>query len=464
MEDSKGEHHSSYARHPKKKISWKKIGIVLGILIILVGAYFLITALINKPKTNVTVSSLKIDYTLKLDDGTIIAENISSFKPGKVSTFFGLASDKLDKAIAGLKEGASATIELEPADAFGEYNESNIIVMNRTEEINRTVEVPLDAVKQTFNEDPVIGKNYTREGDPFEYKVLNVSIDMVTLSLEADIGKSFESQSMSVNVTKVTDDKVYLMWTPEKGASVLLLGFFPATVKDYNETSIIFDLNNPYAGKKIIAEIKVVEITKKAAATTSGSNETVKKIEGAPTLQTFVMSYCPYGTQMEKGIIPVYKLLKDKANFEIRFVSYTMHGEKEDTENKRQVCIREEQPSKFWDYLECFLDAGDAAGCVSDVGLDNAKLTDCMSSRADDYWQTDKDLNTQYGVQGSPTNVLDGEVTEIYPRSPEDVKKAVCAVFASEPSECSQTLDTANPSAGFGSGTSSSGSAGGCGA
>ena len=521
MEESKGEHHSSHVRikerhHSRKKISWKKIGIVLGILIILVGAYFLITYLI-KPKANVTVSSLKLDYTLKLDDGTIIAENISSFKPGKVSTFFGLASDKLDKVIAGLKQGESITVNLEPSDAFGEYNESMVIVQNRTQiqprinEINRTIEVPLDTVKQAFNEDPVVGKNYTLEGQPFGYKVLDVSTNMVTLSQEVDVGTSFDvNEFVSANVTKVTDDKITLFYsaeeqttevstgnltikvdddniyftlTPEKGASVLLSGFYPATVKDYNETSVVFDLNPPYAGKKVIAEIKVVEITKKAAATTSGTpTSSVKKIEGAPNVEVFVMSYCPYGTQIEKGILPVAKLLEGKINFEIKFVFYAMHGKKELDENTLQYCIQKEQNAKFMPYLECFLESEDSASCLAEAEVDKTKMDACVS-KTDEEFEITKNFNDKstwlsgqyppfnvyaednqkYGVEGSPALVINGEQVNAG-RDSASLLEAICAAFTEQPEECNEELSSASPSPGFGSGTSSSGSAGGCGA
>jgi predicted heme/steroid binding protein len=60
-----------------------------------------------------------------------------------------------------------------------------------------------------------------------------------------------------------------------------------------------------------------------------------------PIVELFVMSYCPYGTQAEKGIIPVYELLGSKIDSSIKFVHYILHGEKETQENYRQICIRE---------------------------------------------------------------------------------------------------------------------------
>lgn len=58
-----------------------------------------------------------------------------------------------------------------------------------------------------------------------------------------------------------------------------------------------------------------------------------------PTVQLFVMSYCPYGLQEEKGLIPAVQALGNKINFKLEFVSYSMHGQKEVNENLLQYCI-----------------------------------------------------------------------------------------------------------------------------
>ncbi|MBU2522774.1 MAG: hypothetical protein KKE23_00600, partial [Nanoarchaeota archaeon] len=232
------------------------------------------------------------------------------------------------------------------------------------------------------------------------------------------------------------------------------LGTMIGTVLSFNETSIVFDTNNLYAGKEVELILKVLDI-KSSKTTTLGSD--AEDIKGAPTLEVFVMSYCPYGLQMEEGVIPAYELLSGKANFKIRFVSYVLHGQKETDENNRQICIREET-KQFWPYLQCFVDKGQGSesSCMEELRIDESKINDCMANRAADYMAVDSALNEQYGVQGSPTNVLDGKEVQIYPRSGQDVLNAICNAFDSKPSECSTVLDSSNPSAGFGFGTSTS--------
>jgi hypothetical protein len=103
----------------------------------------------------------------------------------------------------------------------------------------------------------------------------------------------------------------------------------------------------------------------------------VEKKSDKPVVELFVMSYCPYGTQMEKGIIPVVETLGNKIDFKLKFVSYTMHGDKENQENLRQYCIDKDQFNKFTPYLQCFLGSSDSAACLKSTG-DEGKVTSCM--------------------------------------------------------------------------------------
>jgi hypothetical protein len=233
-----------------------------------------------------------------------------------------------------------------------------------------------------------------------------------------------------------------------------------AIVTGMNSTHVFLDANNPYAGKTITVDVKLLD--KKTEKSTAGTGSAIKHIDGAPTMQVFIMSHCPYGTQIVKGLIPIWRAFNGKANIELRFVSYTMHGAQEDLDNNRIMCIREEQSSKLIDYLDCYVHAdGTEAGaqsCISQVGIDKAKLDSCVTNSAATYYAVDKQLNTQYSVQGSPTVIIDGKEASVYPRDPATVAKALCDAFTgSKPTECSQAFSTTNPAAGFGpDGTSGS--------
>lgn len=192
-----------------------------------------------------------------------------------------------------------------------------------------------------------------------------------------------------------------------------------------------------------------------------------------PVVEAFVMSYCPYGTQIEKGLLPVVALLKDKIDFKVRWVSYAMHGQKEVNENTVQYCIEKEQSTKYLSYLQCFLNASNSASCLTSTGIDQTKLNSCVSATDKAYkitelfndkstwlngnypqYNVDKEDNTKYGVQGSPTLVING-IEASSARSPAALLATICSSFTTAPSECSQTLSSDSPSAGFGYGSSS---------
>lgn len=190
-----------------------------------------------------------------------------------------------------------------------------------------------------------------------------------------------------------------------------------------------------------------------------------------PKVELFVMTHCPYGTQAEKGLIPAVKTLGSNADIKIRFVHYFMHGDKEEKETYNQVCIREEQSPKYWDYLSCFLGStgseDDAKKCLDTAKIDKAKLNTCLSNeykKAKEYYEVDKKLSNQYGVQGSPTLVINGAQAESG-RSSEALKVAICSGFTSKPEGCDKDLTSfGNPAPGFGFDTQGgSASAAGCG-
>lgn len=200
-----------------------------------------------------------------------------------------------------------------------------------------------------------------------------------------------------------------------------------------------------------------------------------------PNVELFIMSYCPYGTQTQKGILPVASLLKDKIDFKVRWVDYAMHGKKEIDENTVQYCIEKEQNSKYLKYIQCFLGEGNSSMCLANASVDKTKLNSCIAAADTEFsitknfddksswmsgqfpqYNVDKADNEKYGVQGSPTLVINGQQVDSG-RSPAALLATICSAFNNEPDECKQTLSTASPSAGFGYSTSADAAAAQCG-
>ena len=159
-----------------------------------------------------------------------------------------------------------------------------------------------------------------------------------------------------------------------------------------------------------------------------------------------------------------------------------MHGEKELKENTRQYCIQKEQNDKYLDYLKCFLDAGDYAGCLKKSSIDTNKLDKCMETTDSDFKITEgfndkstyihgryprfkiyEDEVTKYGVQGSPTLVINGAKVNSN-RDSQSLAKLICSAFKNKPSECNNKFSSKKPSPGFGYKTSTSSTTASCGA
>lgn len=486
----------------RKKINWKKVFFVGIAIILVVLIIFILTDVINlKPVEK--KESLNISYTI-YSDGLPIDYKNAIFAKNTISQNLNLVSNKLDEEINKLNIGEEKNITLEAKEAYGEYDSGKIFYyertekQNRTNEMNKTAWIAVSDFTNAFNEQPILNKEYSLSGAPWPYKVLEINSSHVKLSQEAALNSEVPFGMFSYKVIEVTNEKIKLKifgndtivptengnyivnfteeeiittFAPEINQEIELTNFPKARVTGMNSTRIFLDANNLYAGKIILVQVKLID-KKIEKISTTGS--VIKHVENAPVMQVFIMSHCPYGTQIVKGLLPVWEKFKDKANIELRFVSYTMHGAQEELDNNRIICIREEQSQKLIDYLKCFVygsgNEESSQSCIKSTGIDQNKLTSCLNtgasgqqkSKVAEYMEIDKTLNTQYGVQGSPTIIIDGKESSIYPRDPANVAKALCSAFTgSKPAECSLTFDTTNPSPGFGSGSGSSSSSGG---
>ena len=187
----------------------------------------------------------------------------------------------------------------------------------------------------------------------------------------------------------------------------------------------------------------------------------VKKTD-SPMLEAYVVARCPFGLQMQRAMAEAVKEQPVLAQYiKVRYIGAvsgsgltSMHGAEEATENLRQICIRDEQPAKYWNYVACQMKNGDTAGCETSTGVDSAKLSACVSDTSRGVADAQKDfaLDTKYSVSGSPTMVLNGATTSessFGGRSADAIKAMVCAAFNSQPSFCSAKLNTTEAAASF---------------
>ncbi len=261
-----------------------------------------------------------------------------------------------------------------------------------------------------------------------------------------------------------------------------------ATVKDVSleyglyklQIDIVSDVVESYLtrdGKLFFPQSLNVEEIRASRATQETPDDqapaaTVSSKSGKPVIELFVMSYCPYGTQIEKGFLPVLETLGDKIDFRLKFVDYAMHGEKELTENLLQHCIAKEDPDKLAPYLTCFLADGQSESCLDEAGVNQRKVDSCVADTDKEYkvsenyenkvgWQgsypgfdVDKADTDKYNVGGSPTLVINGQTIQSN-RDSQSLLDVVCSAFDNPPAECDTSLPTGSPTPGFGFETAS---------
>jgi hypothetical protein len=194
-----------------------------------------------------------------------------------------------------------------------------------------------------------------------------------------------------------------------------------------------------------------------------------------PTVDLYVMAFCPYGTQAETVMRPVYDLLSSRADIRIRYITTvggttidsvnSLHGPAEAREDAYQVCLKKTQPAKYMEYIRLFntqcypkwQDSGALDTCRKNVtaslGVESQAVETCASG-ADGIalLTTDAADSAMYGASASPTLIINGVVYS-GARTPEAYKTAICNSFESAPGECSTTLSSA----------SAGGTTGGCG-
>jgi glutaredoxin len=194
-----------------------------------------------------------------------------------------------------------------------------------------------------------------------------------------------------------------------------------------------------------------------------------------PSVDLYVMAFCPYGTQAESAMKAVVNLLGTKADIRLLYITtvsgstvdsvQSLHGLPEAQEDLRQLCIQKNYPQKFWDYIESFntrcypLSQNPASldacwrNTTAGMGIDTAAIETCATgSDGLTMLREDETNANQNGATASPTLFINGVIYS-GARTPEAYKQAICNTFDAAPPECGTILAASQQTA----------SAGGCG-
>ena len=146
---------------------------------------------------------------------------------------------------------------------------------------------------------------------------------------------------------------------------------------------------------------------------------------GKPTVQLFVMSYCPFAVQAEDKLIPIVKKFGEQINFKLQFIAQakeetsaqditpftSLHGYPEVAENIRQLLIAQEYPDQYLDYILCRGKKLDKSweACAEKLGIDVARIQALFDSpEAEQLFRENIARADVLGVKASPTIFVDG--------------------------------------------------------
>jgi thioredoxin 1 len=203
-----------------------------------------------------------------------------------------------------------------------------------------------------------------------------------------------------------------------------------------------------------------------AASNTQRPKKTCNDIkkQDKPLMEAFVVSNCPFGLQMQRIFSELINEVPSLSeNIEVRYIGrisgdniISMHGQKEATENLRQICIREEQGRSYWSYISNFIRAGNSNDSLKAAGVDQTLVESCMADRERGfkYAQGDFNIAAKFGITGSPTLLLNEELaseSDFGGRTAEAMKTLLCCSFKSAPEFCSMKLNSSRAASGFSS-------------
>ena len=189
----------------------------------------------------------------------------------------------------------------------------------------------------------------------------------------------------------------------------------------------------------------------KAATSKSSDGLAAAAAKGAPALELFVMSQCPYGVQVVDAAVEAKKQLGSAMDLQIKYIGdgaagslTSMHGPSEVKGDLAQVCALEQAPDRALGFIACQgKDMKSVAenwrGCAEKAGIDPAPLQKCMDGE-----QGQKLLAASFaeakkrGASGSPTMFLASQPYE-GGRKSRDFVRAVCgATKGDKPEACAK--------------------------
>jgi len=213
----------------------------------------------------------------------------------------------------------------------------------------------------------------------------------------------------------------------------------------------------------VFAIIAALTIFVQACTTNTAGNATLNTNLQSPNyegeqvkLDFYVMSQCPYGTQVVDAIAPVKQELGAALDLNINYIANdlgngqykSLHGQNEVQGDIVQLCAMKYNPEKYLDMVVCQNQNAQQIpanweSCAQQKGLNVEDIKTCYEG------DEGKDLLTQSiqessnaGASASPTIYLNGQ-QYVSGRKTTDFLRAVCNEFQDKPEACNNIPEPA---------------------
>ncbi|NTW26816.1 MAG: hypothetical protein HGA36_00610 [Candidatus Moranbacteria bacterium] len=277
----------------------------------------------------------------------------------------------------------------------------------------------------------------------YGYKVYRQKVDVGSEAVKAKVEKFLSENVPPTAKTEIKD-------ITEDGSLYKL-----TVVVDKQEIPVFVTRD----GKKLMQAQTVMELDKAPAdpAQQAQAPEEQKEIPKTdkPTVDLYVMSFCPYGNKAEDTLKPVYDLLKNKVNFNFHYIVSTsgsdiksLHGPKEVTENEKEACVLKTYGKDKWMAIVTYVNTNCGSdGACFEVGaktlaIDPVKVNNCVTAQGLTLMQQNEKDSNAANATGSPTMTINGVSSNAVYKydNAEAYKQAICSGFKTAPKECQTTL------------------------
>lgn len=236
----------------------------------------------------------------------------------------------------------------------------------------------------------------------------------------------------------VSEDNFYKVSVSVEGSSEIL--HFTLDGKEFVPDGFILPVQDILDSSKPTEVEEVVEIP----------------LSEKPIVDLYVMSFCPYGNLAEETMLPVYDLLKEDVDWNIRYivsekngVINSLHGQPETDQNIRELCVLNQYGlDSFWNFVSyvnnnCGSDGNCWEDGAEELGLNVDDIKSCYETDGFNLMKEEAKISSEAGVGGSPTLIINGVQTDIvydYGNS-ESYKQVICSAFDVKPEKCDTILE-----------------------